>query len=360
MLTYTDLPWAEGVHVILHPSHAAQFAARQAKPWRVNASEVSALFGENTYLSPFALAQLKLGNELPAKDEKMAKRGHKWERFVCQCAVDELNEAAPVDIRYELVWLPEHCGIVNEKYPSLAATPDAMVVCWQRQELATIPGERKPALASIEKVAWYGPLEAKKVHWQKRDEWEGEPPVGYLVQNQVQMLCCGATKGVVAGMISDDLSVSVLDLFEPLCNTIIEATTTFLENLHAGILPPVDGHEATGRALGAFFRAKGETPMDLPEELWHLPEELEQAKQDVKQAEAHKDEIANRLKLALGENTIAMYPGGKVTWKSQGGNVTKLEVDTGLVEALVKAGIPYKAKVSAETRVLRLTTKKEK
>jgi predicted phage-related endonuclease len=353
-MLYTDIPWAEGVHVILHPSHAAQFAARQAKPWRVNASEVSALFGENTYLSPFALAQLKLGNELPAKDEKMAKRGHKWERFVCQCAVDELNETAPEGIRYELVWLPEHCGIVNENYPSLAATPDAMVVCHR------LVGHPQLEEDGYEEPAWYGPLEAKKVHWQKRDEWEGEPPVGYLVQNQVQMLCCGATKGVVAGMISDDLSVSVLDLFEPLCNTIIEATTTFLENLHAGILPPVDGHEATGRALGAFFRAKGETPMDLPSELWHLPEELEQAKQDVKQAEAHKDEIANRLKLALGENTIAMYPGGKVTWKSQGGNVTKLEVDTGLVEALVSAGIPYKAKVSAETRVLRLTTKKEK
>jgi predicted phage-related endonuclease len=353
-MLYTDIPWAEGVHVILHPSHAAQFAARQAKPWRVNASEVSALFGENTYLSPFALAQLKLGNELPAKDEKMAKRGHKWERFVCQCAVDELNEAAPVDIRYELVWLPEHCGIVNEKYPSLAATPDAMVVCWH------LDYNPEDAVKPSWVIEWYGPLEAKKVHWQKRDEWEGEPPVGYLVQNQVQMLCCGASKGVVAGMISDDLSVSVLDMFEPLCNTIIEATTTFLQDLHAGILPPVDGHEATGRALGAFFRAKGETPIDLPSDLWHLPDELEQAKQDVKQAEAHRDELANRLKMALGENTIAMYPGGKVTWKSQGGNVTKLEADTGLVEALVSAGIPYKAKVSAETRVLRLTTKKEK
>jgi predicted phage-related endonuclease len=359
MLTYTDLPWAEGVHVILHPSHAAQFAARQAKPWRVNASEVSALFGENTYLSPFALAQLKLGNELPAKDEKMAKRGHKWERFVCQCAVDELNETAAEGIRYELVWLPEHCGIVNEKYPSLAATPDAMVVCWEHVHTFTNGAEGDIGTPCWE-ILWYGPLEAKKVHWQKRDEWEGEPPVGYLVQNQVQMLCCGASKGVVAGMISDDLSVSVLDLFEPLCNTIIEATTTFLENLHAGILPPVDGHEATGRALGAFFRAKGETPMDLPSELWHLPEELEQAKQDVKQAEELVAELSNRLKLALGEATTAVYPGGCINWKQQGGNVTKLEVDTGLVEALVKAGIPYKAKVSAETRVLRLTTKKEK
>jgi hypothetical protein len=164
-MLYTDIPWAEGVHVILHPSHAAQFAARQAKPWRVNASEVSALFGENTYLSPFALAQLKLGNELPAKDEKMAKRGHKWERFVCQCAVDELNEAAPVDIRYELVWLPEHCGIVNEKYPSLAATPDAMVVCMEhpRRRCCAITCSREASLGgSIFKNAGTAPWKQRK------------------------------------------------------------------------------------------------------------------------------------------------------------------------------------------------------
>lgn len=342
-MSYKDLSWPAGVNVIEHANREDQFAARQAKPWRVNASEASALFGENRYLSPFALAQLKLGNELPAADVKMAARGHKWERFIAEQAVEQLNdEARTDDTFYVLHFLPDHCGILNDTYPTLASTPDAMIEC--RKWIRGGPESE---------FVWLGPLECKKVHWMKRDEWEGEPPIGYLVQNQVQMMTCGASYGVVAGMISDELIVRVIPRHSGLCDAIVNSTELFLANLEQGLLPPVDGHESTTRALGAFYKAKGESVVELPAEFATLAVELEVAKEEKKAAEARVDAIQNQIKAALGENTIGRVLGGEFSWKPQGGNPTMLKVELSKVEALTLAGIPYEVKASPVTRVLR-------
>lgn len=322
MITWQDLPFPEGVTVIEYPGREAWLDARYQQPWRIGASEVSALFGENTYLSPFALAQSKLGNKLDAKDKKLARRGHLYEKAIAQDAIDEMNDEAGEGIRYELVWLPEWCGIVNTQYPSLAATPDAMVVCWEQGEPVQ-PYDPGWMLLSTDsgpewhKLLWFGPKEVKRVRWPMRDQWEGEPPVGYQVQLQVQMMCCGCDKGIIAGSIGDELNVTQIDRFDPLCAIIVESTETFLTNLAAGILPPPDGSEPTTRALNAFYRAKGDTPIDLPSDLWDLPLELERAKEECKAAEERKDALSNRLKMALGTNTVATYPGGTISWKEQ-------------------------------------------
>ena len=346
-MNWNDLPWPEGVTVIPYEGRDQWLEARHAKPWRIGASEASALFNEtdpddvasapiNHYSSPYSLACAKLGAPLEAKDQKLARKGHRYEKAIVEDTIDELNDNAPEGIRYEVVWLPEYCSVVNTKYPSLAATPDAMVVCWKDTPHPVAQG----IPSAFPELLWFGPVEVKRVRFNKRDEWEGEPPIGYLIQNQVQMLCCGCDKGVIGGLISDDLKVSVIDRYAPLCDTLVEATMTFLQNLHDGIMPPVDGSEATTRALNKLYRAKGDTPIDLPAHLWHLPEELEQAKQDVKQAEAHRDEIANQLKAALGESTVATYPGGSISWK-----------ETTRAEHFVKA---------STFRVLRISQKKGK
>jgi hypothetical protein len=331
MIEYKDLPWPDGVTVIPYPEGRDQWlSARHAKPWRIGASEASALFNEtdpddvasapiNHYSSPYSLACAKLGAPLEAKDQKLARKGHRYEKAIVEDTIDELNDTAPEGVRYEVVWLPEYCSVVNTAYPSLAATPDAMVVCWVKAEEHT----RKTPTRSVYHASkywdllWFGPVEVKRVRFTKRDEWEGEPPIGYLIQNQVQMLCCGCDKGVIGGLVSDDLKVSVIDRYAPLCDTLVEATTTFLQNLHDGIMPRVDGSEATTRALNKLYRAKGDTPIDLPAECWDLPLELERAKEEVKAAETKRDEIANRIKAALGENTVATYPGGSISWKEQ-------------------------------------------
>jgi hypothetical protein len=342
-MNYSDLPWPEGVSVIPYEGRNQWLEARHAKPWRIGASEASALFNAtdpddvasdpiNRYSSPYSLACAKLGAPLEAKDQKLARKGHRYEKAIVEDTIDELNDNAPEYTRYEIVWLPEYCSVVNTKYPSLAATPDAMVVAFY---------DFPSGQFIVPQIQWFGPVEVKRVRFTKRDEWEGEPPIGYLIQNQVQMLCCGCDKGVIGGLISDDLKVSVIDRYAPLCNTLVAATTTFLQNLHDGIMPPVDGTEATTRALNAFYRAKGEAPVDLPIELFDLPMELERAKEDEKRAKAKVDEITNQIKAAMGENTIGRLGCYNVTWKEQ----TR-------AEHLVKA---------STFRVLRITsTKKEK
>lgn len=342
-MNYTDLPWPAGVSVIPYPEGRNQWLeARHAKPWRIGASEASALFNAtdpddvasdpiNRYSSPYSLACAKLGAPLEAKDAKLARKGHRYEKAIVEDTIDELNDNAPEGIRYEIVWLPEYCSVVNVAYPSLAATPDAMVVCWRFHSPRVVGNAFHPegvASANLARyfeedmhswyvIDWFGPVEVKRVRFTKRDEWEGEPPIGYLIQNQVQMLCCGCDKGVIGGLISDDLKVSVIDRYAPLCNTLVAATTTFLQNLHEGIMPPVDGTEATTRALNAFYRAKGEAPVDLPIELFDLPMELERAKEDEKRAKAKVDEITNQIKAAMGENTIGRLGSYNVSWKEQ-------------------------------------------
>lgn len=308
---------------------------------RIHASEAATLYGAHRYQSAYSLAQMKLGLEIPASDPKSAAKGHKWERFIAEQAVDELNETATDGRIYELLALPREVVFTNERYPSLSATPDGVVTC------------RSANGAFL----WMGPVECKKVRWSKAQEWADGPPLDYQVQHHVQMACMGAPRGVVAAIIGDELTVSIEEYSSARGNAIHAAASTFLHDLSAGHLPNVDGLEATTKALGLVYRRATEEQVLLPMETADWIEQIDKANEMLDEWEERKREAENNLRSCLGTSSYGVYAGGMVSWKAQGGKPTKLTLALESAEALRLLGVKFETVSSPVCRVLRIKKK---
>lgn len=339
----------EGVEIEVYADEPTWMAKRNTAPWRVNASEASALFGQNTFLSAFALAQLKLGIELPPADEELTSKGKRWESFIADEACHELNKNAPEGVVYRRCYIPNYVRITNVKHPALAATPDDILVV----------SHRRPDSDAYDDVAII-PLECKKVRWNLEYRWQEHAPTGYRIQNQVQMLCCGAKRGVVAAMIGDEVRVFEYPLAKS-AQQISLCAEKFLQDLHEGVLPPVDGHNATSEVLAKMFEDPSvETSIPLPPSADEVILAFEQAREERKVWEEREEEAKNKLKAMLGNATAGVFSEGLVTWKQQGGNLTGLIVEPAAEGSLAAAGVHYERKYSAKTRVLRIQRKKTK
>lgn len=257
----------------------------------IHASEASVLFGVNDFCKLPELFMRKKGLQLPASDPESAEDGHDAEEFIIK------KFARRYRGELEVIALPKYCTIVNDEYPMLACTPDAMYMA---------------------KDGTWGPVEAKNVRFTKADQWEGEPPVAYQIQSLVQAMCCGAPNRVILRM----TDLKLRDVFfagrklehETM---LLSETAKFLEDLKDDRMPPVDGSESTTRALNSFYKARNESVIDLPLDFADIAHEWECAKEEKKAIEERCEELANTIKAALGENTIGRYPGGSFSWKEQ-------------------------------------------
>lgn len=339
-----DVPFPEGVIIETYKTREEWLAARVGRPWRVNASEVAALYGESKYATPYSMAMERLHPEVERKasNPDVVAKGHRWEKFIVEQVVLDLEEMyRDVGFTFDLVALPQYCCFHNTDFPELSCTPDAIVVAYD----------------PLGVLKFYAPVEVKKVRFNMKDEWEGEPPVAYQMQAQAQMLCIGADVAFLGGMISDELTVMRMYRNENLLEDACSEAIAFLTNLNEGILPPVDGEEATTQALRTYYKGVGEQTIEEDADFANIVRCYDAAKKRLKDAEEVVDGIANAIKAKLGEATLCTFPGGKVTWKQQGGRESRVEVDLKHLELVVEAGIPHVVAKTPVSRPMRYTLK---
>lgn len=331
-MTISDVLKKRGVRVTEYPDRESWLASRMQPPFRVNASEVAALYGESKYTTPYQMAQARLNPDkvMPAKDQDLADAGHRWEPFIIESAVARLREENPGKL-VELVSLPKYCSVTVDWAPYLACTPDAIVV---------LDGELIP-------------LEAKKVRSNLFREWTGEPPVPYQMQAMVQVICLDAERALIAGMIGDELQLHFVESDNDVIEDIMAEAEAFVNLLEARRLPAADGHDATTRAIN-FYSGTGGGTIEFDADFTDLVREREKLRDKLAALEEMEAEVSNKIKARLGSAEAARFPGGSLTWKPQGGKPTALIVNLRDADALKLSGIPYETKVSAITRPLKV------
>jgi predicted phage-related endonuclease len=301
----------------------------------VTASDVATLFcdeveaqGETVYQTPYTLGLEKAG--MLEREFSNEETGRNW--FAHEAEEVAAKYWRTVDPKKPTFRINGFHLILHEDYPYLAATLDLMTV------LDTGPA----------------PLEIKAPGEWNSSEWRnGEAPLKFQIQNNIQMLLTGCTHGVIFGLIGGYTPKwTVLERNEDLCSLAASRAEKFMTDIQNGIIPPPDGRTRSTEALKQLHPNDNGEAVNLPEESVEWYRQLEHWESVRKEAERKEEEYKNLVKSVLGEYTYGVHGPIQFSWKSSGGTPTKIEVGLDQIDALANTGIPFKVKESPVVRRL--------
>lgn len=248
----------------------------------VGASEVAAVLAESFYDSPYSLWARKTGRVLPEQQTSVQKRGHRFE----QAIADTFAEHHP-EYQVRRVGLVRH----HENGWELA-TPD--------RELFT--NNQGAGLLEL-KTAGFG----KSTEW--GEEGTDDVPVGYGLQSQWQMAVTGYSYVWVPVLFSlDDYREYLVRRDDDVITYLRERVFNFW---HTHVLPddppPVDGHDATTKAMRAQPTFEGS--VELSPDAAELCAQYWAAHRDVDEAQARKDLAGNQLRDMLAGAQVGLLDG---------------------------------------------------
>jgi len=165
-----------------------------------------------------------------------------------------------------------------------------------------------------------GALEVKTAGEYRSHDWDDEPPLAYQVQLQHQLAVLSLERGTLAVLIGGNrLRWFDAERNEPFIRTLLEVEEEFWFLCQSGRPPPVDGSEATARALAKLHPADTGESVILPEEAAQWDRDLQEVKAAIKDGEAAAAELENRIKAAIGDATYGILPdgSGRWSWKTQ-------------------------------------------
>lgn len=259
----------------------------------VTASEIPAILGLSSWSSPYAVAAQKSGLEPDVEETELMRWGRLVEPAVLGAFESDEDHEDQV----------------------LAADPDG----WLYQSKATPWFMATPDGAQLRKSGVRGAVECKLAVYSAADWRDGVPPhVAAQAQAQAYVL---DVELVSVCVLLEGYKLRFVDLYrddEWIADRMLPAAGRFWEALQADLPIPVDGHEATERALKAKFpQHQAGLVVDLSESMADIWDRREEAKAAKKAAEAEERELGNLVKEAIGEAEAGILPDGrKISWKA--------------------------------------------
>jgi len=256
----------------------------------IGASEVGTILGLNQFDSAYALWLRKTG-QIPDQDESLAMwLGHEMEPIIARRYEMETGRRLLDPGDYTISTHPD--------YPWLRATLDRE---------ATFEDGRT------------GPVEIKAVGVFTGDEWaDGNAPLVYQAQLQIQMACTDAEVGEIAAVIGNrEFNVVRFERNDDFLDAVIPLLHRFYECIVSGEPPEIDGSNATAKALAKLHPEDNGDTVDLPDSLAMDIHAWQQYQADLKALEEKIKLHTNRIKAALGENTYGRVGSLQVSYKTQ-------------------------------------------
>jgi putative phage-type endonuclease len=257
----------------------------------IGGSDAAAVVGLSPWTSPYALALDKLGT-LPDRDIGEAGLwGNKLERIVAEHALEQQGAGWFGDFTCK-----DHM-YVSTKYPWAAVNLDGIFY--------TAPGDARMDVG----------YEGKTASEFKLEEWEdGNCPVAY----RIQVLHAMAVRDdlprfLVSALVGGNkYRQAWVERDEEAIATLMEHERLFWEMVQRGEVPAPSGSDFDKDILvGLHPTAEGE--LTLSDDVLGLAEAYKAAAQDAKDAEAHKKEAGNLLRLALGDARIGRVGPATIT-----------------------------------------------
>ncbi|UOB21478.1 YqaJ viral recombinase family protein [Macrococcus armenti] len=163
-------------------------------------------------------------------------------------------------------------------------------------------------------------LECKTTSQYNIDQWkDDEIPASYLCQIQHYMAVTGYEKAYIAVLCGGHQFIwKEVPRDDELIEIIINAEKDFwYNNVLAGVIPEIDGSDATKDFLNQMYKDIDETEIQLGDDVETLLTALDQVKQEEKQLKELKTKYENEIKHKLGNNIAGITSGYQITWKPQ-------------------------------------------
>jgi putative phage-type endonuclease len=292
----------------------------------ISSTDAPAIVGVSKFKSAFALYHEKRQGvrDVGPRYAEMAQWGRELEDVIARryClntgrAIERTGEGKfTIQQSDDMEWMiasVDRYAIVTEQPP---AADEADAGDEDEDSDGEPPADRVLAPVGVKIV-----LELKNAHFATRDRWasETEPPIEYLVQLQHQFAVTGAPWGSLAALIGGvEFRWADVQRNDGFIAMLVEKEQEFRERVERGDPPDPDGSESTMRVLKQLYPDDNGQSIELPPEAIEWANELEQAKADEKNAKDRKKESSNRIKAAIGENTMGVLRDGRVfTYKKQ-------------------------------------------
>lgn len=195
-------------------------------------------------------------------------------------------------------------------------------------------------------------LECKTTSQYNIDQWKDDDiPASYLCQIQHYMAVTGYEKAYIAVLCGGNQFIwKEVPRDDELIEIIINAEKDFwYNNVLAGVIPEIDGSDATKDFLNHMYKDIDETEVQLSDDVETLLTALEQVKQEEKELKELKTQYENKIKHILGNNLAGKTSGYQVTWKPQ----VRKTLDTKKIREIYGEQLdPYYKET--ETRVLKI------
>lgn len=166
-------------------------------------------------------------------------------------------------------------------------------------------------------------VELKTAHFGSADEWKHHIPLGYQIQLQHQMICCGVEHAVIAVLInSTSFKHHSMRLTQSFARKHKAKCLTFWKQyVEQGEYPPPDYSKATSQALLKRWQESKGTTVDLPDEFAGLGQRYDKLQRVAASVDRHQEEIKNRVKAVMADAELARVPDddGGFSWKGSDG-----------------------------------------
>lgn len=278
---------------------ATKQAWLRARHKGIGASEAAALFGCTNWGSPYSLWLEKTN---PIKMQ------------------DELDKFSYI-----------HWGALHE--PTIAAefkritgfpvtNPGKYAIHWHENKFMFATLDRLtedadgPAILECKFVKWGGNK------WGEVDDAGfGDPsgvPLPYQVQTQQQMACAKINRTYIAALIQgDDFRMYVTERNDRFIAELERKCLEFREYILTKTPPPIDGSEATERAIREYFPVDDGERVFLADRFIDLDREREEVIAESKLLDAKRRAIDNEIKAAMGDAAYAELPECVYSYKAQ-------------------------------------------
>jgi putative phage-type endonuclease len=270
----------------------------------VTASDCAAIIGEDPRRGPLAVYASKVG-DIEAEETIPMRRGRRFEAVIAEDYAEQTGRPVAALGEYEITrhpsipWLGATLDRTTDGCP---ATPDPFG--------GTVAESRNG------RVVGRVPLQIKLAIGSAR-EWKDEPPLGYVVQVQVEMACAASGWGALAALVGPG-PLATVDLVRD--DTFFAALVPQLErfrwHVEHRIPPEADGKPGTSAAIRRLWAGEDGATVPLDAEAERLVAEWEAAGAREAAAKATGDDLENKLRARMGAASFgALTDGSYLTLK---------------------------------------------
>jgi len=256
----------------------------------IGGTDAAAILGVSPWKTPLQVWAEKTGkiSEPDLSELERIEWGNRLEPVICEAYAERTGR----------VVRREPSLSVMRGYPWIIAHVDARM---------TDPSKPGPGI-----------LEAKAVGAHAEHDWDGEPPLHYVVQLQHYMMVEDYLWGGFAALIGGQQMVTTdQERNQSFGAILLETELSFWRRHIVADIPP-SPLPIDRETLARLFPRHDLDEIALPPEAAEWDTSLRGIKEQLKALETERDLLENRIKAAIGEHQAGLLPGGgKYTWKLQ-------------------------------------------